>query len=88
MGLFVWALALALTGCATREVVRTIEVKVPTPVPCVVDAGPARAFVDNHEALMTDKNIEARVNRVIAGRLQRDQRIRELEAANAGCQKP
>lgn len=78
--IFLWVLVLALTGCGTTQIVR-----VPVPIPCSGEAPKKPDLVDTLERRQMDPNIEARVNRTLAGRLQRDQYIKELEAANSGC---
>lgn len=85
-----WLLPVGLMvfGCATPrtiEVLRTVEVKVPVAVACAAQVPAPKEYPDTGAQLRAAQNIEARVNRVVAGRLLRDQRISELEAALAGC---
>lgn len=79
--------ALALAACSTAGEPRIVtkEVTVPIAVKCADDAGPTPAFADTREALEAAKDIFARVKLLLAGRAQRDARIAELTAANAGC---
>jgi hypothetical protein len=82
-----WILgALLLAGCATAEPRIVIkEVKVPVPVVCATKAGPDPAFSDTPEALRAAADLFEQVKLLLAGRNQRDARIAELKADNAGC---
>jgi len=77
---------LLLAGCATTEPrieVRTVEV--PVAVKCAADPGPDPVYADTDEALRQAPDLFARVQLLVAGRLQRIAREGELKAANAGC---
>jgi hypothetical protein len=77
---------LMLAGCATTEPrieVRTVQV--PVPVPCAADPGPGPVYADSDAALREAPDLFARVQLLVAGRLQRIAREGELKAANAGC---
>ena len=89
--LWLLPIGIVIFGCATPrtiEVVRTVEVKVPVAVACAVQVPAPPDYPDTGAQLRSAQNIEARVNRVLAGRLLRDQYIDELEAALTGCTRP
>lgn len=84
--------ACVAAGCAhvssePREVVRTVEVKVPVPVACPALAaiGPDPAYADNPEALRAAPDIYESTRLLIAGRAQRMQRLAEYAAASLSC---
>lgn len=82
------AVALVLTGCATtaaepRIEVRTVEV--PVTVSCKVEIGPDPAYPDSDEALRAAPNTFERVKLLVAGRLLRIAREREISAALKAC---
>jgi hypothetical protein len=81
--------ALALAGCQTTpppERVVTVEVKVPTPVPCINDKlGGAPDYPDTDEALLAAKGPGERYSLLSAGRPLRIQRLSELEAIAEAC---
>lgn len=79
--------ALALTGCAHGLGAAPKEVRVPIAVKCAADPGQDPAFADTPEAIRQAADIFERVKLLLAGREQREARIAELEAANAGCRK-
>lgn len=84
------ALAGLVTACATQPptvaTVRTVEVKVPVPTPCIPAAlGPAPAYPDTAETLRAAPDAADRYRLVAAGRLLRDQRLAELEPVVEGC---
>lgn len=87
-------LAAALAaGCQTtpqeppEPVVRTVEVKVATPVPCpaLAELGPEPAYPDTAEAIEAAPDIGALAQLYAQGRLLRMQRLAEYTAAKAGC---
>lgn len=71
--------------CASTPQIEVREVKVPVPVPCAADPGPDPVYADTDEALRQAPDLFARVQLLVAGRLQRMAREGELKAANAGC---
>lgn len=85
----VLATALALSACAPTvrevEVIKTVEVLVPVPIYCNVNAGPAPTYVDSPEALEAAPNLFEAMKLRIAGRGQSRDRERELEAALEVC---
>ncbi|MDB5445688.1 MAG: hypothetical protein JWQ97_1005 [Phenylobacterium sp.] len=80
---------LFLAACATSQgpepkvVVQRVEV--PVAVRCSVDPGPDPTFADTADALRQAADLFERVKLLLAGRDQRDARLSELRAANAGC---
>jgi len=95
--LFTAALWPLLTAgmCATtpEPTIRTVEVKVPVPVPCKVDVGPEPAYPDTDEALRRrdGETPTAHVVRttplLVAGRMLRIARDIEKSAALEACAK-
>lgn len=88
--LAILALAAVLSACATQPApvatIRTVEVKVPVPTPCVPAAlGPAPAYPDTAAALRAAPDAADRYRLMAAGRLLRDQRLAELEPVVKGC---
>lgn len=84
-----WAIAVVnrygevpLSGEAARQLG---QVKIPVAVPCAVDPGHATPHPDTAAALSAAPDLAERVKLLLAGRLTRDARIAELEAAMAGC---
>lgn len=79
--------AVSLAGCATAPELRieVREVRIPVPVACAADPGPAPAYPDTAEALAAAPDVFEGVKLLKAGRLLRQARERELEAALAGC---
>lgn len=67
--------------------VRTVEVKVATPVPCkaLADLGPEPAYVDTDAAIAAATDIGPLAKLYSKGRLQRIQRLSEYAVAKAGC---
>jgi hypothetical protein len=83
--------ALGLAGCAhdpttLEPVVKTETVKVPVPVHCKPDIGPEPVYPDTPEALKAAPNLYERVKLLLAGRVQRTQRLIELRAALTACE--
>ena len=80
-----WLLFVGLmfTGCTSAPVVQQVDI--PVAVSCAGKVEVRPGFPDTHEAIVAAANIEARVNLILAGRLLRDKRIDDLEAALAGC---
>lgn len=84
------AAALALGACATtgsipEPIIQTVEVRVPVPVRCNPDMGPDPIYPDTSEAIRAAPNVAARAQLYAAGRLMREQREREYQAALAEC---
>lgn len=86
------ALALAVTACATAQslpepVVRTVTVKVATPVPCpALEAlGEEPPYPDTDEAVAATTTIGQVAALYVKGRLMRVQRLAEYSAARAAC---
>lgn len=79
--------AFAVAACATTSEPRIVvkEVRVPVPVKCAADPGPAPDLPDTSEALRQAPDLFEQVKLLLAGRKLRDARIGELEAANQGC---
>lgn len=89
----------ALAGCATTQhrpepEIRTVEVKVKTPVPCPALAalGDEPVYSDSEEALRAAATIADTGERTatlaklyVKGRLQRMQRLKEYTVAKASC---
>lgn len=83
-------LAVVMAACATQAppepIVRTVEVKVPVPVACVPDGlGEPTAFVDTDAALKSAAGPEDRFQLLAAGRVQRNQRLAQVEPVIKGC---
>lgn len=86
-------LVAALTGCATdgqtrlEPEVRTVEVKVPTPVPCpaLERLGPEPAYPDTDAAIQGAATIGDLAALYAAGRKLRVQRLAEYFAAKTSC---
>lgn len=72
-----------LAGCASEP--KTVTVEVPVAKSCRIEIAPRAEFPDTKAAIMAQRGVDARVNLILAGRLLRDRRIDELEAALAGC---
>lgn len=85
--------ALALSACATtpkpslEPEVRTVEVKVPQPVPCpaLERLGPEPAYPDTDAAIQAAGTIGDLAALYAAGRKLRVQRLAEYLAAKASC---
>lgn len=89
----------ALVGCTTtphrpEPEIRTVEVKVATPVPCpaLEQLGPEPAYADTDAALAAaaqepDVGVRTAVlaKLYVKGRLQRVQRLKEYAVAKASC---
>lgn len=91
LGLF-WLLvflAIMLAGCSTvrpEPVVDTVTVGVPVARSCVPPAlGEAPAYIDTDAALKAAGGPEDRYQMVIAGRVQRNARLGEVEPVVKGC---
>lgn len=85
---------LALSGCASGPAlprpepeIRTVEVKVPTPVPCAAlgKLGPEPSYADTDAALAASPDIFESTRLLLKGRLQRAQRLAEYGAARVAC---
>jgi len=83
-------ISLMLFGCAgaPQTVVRTVEVSVPLPVPCVVATGPEPFYSDTPETVKAAPNLAERVRLLLLGRNERISYILKLQAASAGCLRP
>lgn len=81
---WLWAFFIGsfLSACASAP--QTVEV--PVAKSCLVEIDNKPTFPDTKEAILAAENIAARVNLILAGRLLRDKRIDDLEAALSGCQ--
>jgi hypothetical protein len=85
--------AMSLAACETPGAARpepeprivTVEVPVPVPVKCTPDVGPDPVYPDTDEAIAAAPNLFERVKLVVAGRLMRIARERELSAALREC---
>lgn len=85
--------ALTLSGCATdgqtrlEPEVRTVEVKVPTPVPCpaLERLGPEPTYPDTDAAIQSAETIGDLAALYAAGRKLRVQRLSEYLAAKTSC---
>lgn len=74
--------AALLAGCASTP---PEVVNIPVAKSCAIEIAPRAEFPDTKAAVLGAENIQARVTLLLAGRLLRDRRIDELEAALAGC---
>lgn len=86
------AAALCLAGCSGRPqerpqpIVTTVEVAVPVAQPCVpATLGPAPDYPDTDEALKQAADAAQRYLLLVAGRILRAARLKELEIVAAGC---
>lgn len=78
---------LLLAGCASaapEPVVRTVEIRVPVPVPCVIDL-PDPVYSDTAEALRNAPDIFERVKLLLAGRVERQAQDDAERAARRAC---
>lgn len=77
-----------LLGCAApaRPAFQMPERLVPVAVQCRPDIGPEPNYPDTDAALRAAPDIFVRVRLLLAGRLMRTARARELQAALARCQ--
>lgn len=78
------ALAVLLGGCAGMPQEHATTANVPLTVPCR-EKVERPAFADTGEALRSAPGVDIRVNRLLAGRIQRDKYIDDLEASVEGC---
>lgn len=82
---------LLLAGCETAPPpvpeprIVTVEIPVPTPVQCRPNIGPEPDYPDTDAALAAAPNLFERVKLIVAGRLMRIARERELNAALREC---
>lgn len=87
-------LATTLAACAhvptsdPEPVIITKEVKVPVPVPCAALGKLASepAYVDSGEALQAATDIFQQAKLLLAGRIQRIQRLAEYVEARKACE--
>lgn len=86
-------LLILLTGCATTRtppepVVRTVEVKVPVPTPCkaLTELGTEPKYPDSDAALTGATDLFERVKLLLQGRLLRQARLGQYQAARNSCQ--
>lgn len=80
-------IALLLAGCAhqpTEPIIRTVEVRVPVRVPCVIDI-PEPLYSDTPEALRAAPNLFERVKLLLAGREERAAHDELERAARRAC---
>lgn len=79
--------ALTLSACAhtPEPKIVTKEVLVPVIQKCATDPGNRPTYLDTPAALKGAQDIFEQVKLLLAGRLQRQSREAELEAALAGC---
>lgn len=78
---------LVLGGCAAAQpepIIRTVEVRVPVPVACVVDV-PEPVYSDSREALRAAPNVFERVKLLLAGREERAAHDETERAARRAC---
>lgn len=85
-GLCCLCCAACASGRATE--VRVRDVPVPVVVTCQSPIGPAPEMPDTDQALKAAPDLFIRVKLLVAGRLMRIARQRELEAALRGCTDP
>jgi PBP1b-binding outer membrane lipoprotein LpoB len=74
--------ALLLAGCASTQ---PQVVNIPVAKSCALEIAPRPDFPDTKAAVLGAENIQARVELLLAGRIMRDKRIDDLEAALDGC---
>jgi hypothetical protein len=81
--------AVALAGCSTprppEPIIRTVEVRVPVMVRCEPHLTPAPAYPDDAASLRAAPDVFRAAQLVMAGRVLRDARITELQAALEAC---
>lgn len=83
--------ALALAACAGKTpppepIVRTVEVQIPVPQPCVPKTlGAQPIYIDSDKALVGAKDAAERYRLLYAGRKQRDARLGEIEPVIKSC---
>jgi hypothetical protein len=84
------ALCAMLCACASKESapLDVHTVKVPIPIRCEVDVGPAPLWPDSDDALRAAPDLFHRVQLLVAGRLLRMAREQELTVALEGCSGP
>ena len=84
--LFAYSICAALiTGCATAPVeYKTVEVKVPVSVPCVIDSLDEPIWARNR--ITKDSNIDELAKAHVAELIQRESYENELKASIKGCQ--
>lgn len=86
------ATAHLLAACATTEPqveIRTVEVKIPVPVSCVPRALPAPpAYEVTREVLLAAPDPGTRLALAVAGFLEREARLFEVEPVVEGCRTP
>jgi len=85
------AAVLALAGCATaappEPVIKTVEVRVPVPVPCkgLAELGAEPTYPDSGAALQAAVDLFERVKLLLAARGLRAARLEQYQAAARGC---
>jgi len=87
---FLIAIGCMLSACGTvpkpDPVIVTKEVKVPVAVSCVPHDMPGKpVYVDSDDALKTAPDAAERYRLVAAGRIQRENRLEQVESVLAGC---
>lgn len=79
------ALVLSVYGCASAPALPTV-VEVPVSVACVPqDFSPSPQYPDTKQALEAAPDLFERVKLLLIGKLMRDQRLTEFEAALSAC---
>lgn len=89
--LAITSMSAVLSGCGTTKappepVIRTVEVKVPVAIACVpLGLAEPPAYVDTDAALKSAAGPEDRFQLLAAGRIQRAQRLAQVEPVIKGC---
>lgn len=87
-------LALALGACAPKVAglpcppkIQTVQVSVPTPVPCkaLQDLGPEPDYPDTDAALAKETSVFNQGKMLLAGRVLRTKRLLAYQAAKVAC---
>lgn len=82
-------LAALLVGCASppppEPIIKTVTVNVPVAVHCNPEIGADPQYPDTPKAIQNAQSIFERVRILLAARIMRMQRERELVAALEGC---
>jgi len=82
------ALLAALAACATRPaepLLKPVEVTVPVAIACPARRAPAPAYPDTAAALAAAPDLFERVKLLLAGRVLRDERLKEDEGQVRAC---
>lgn len=84
-------LLILVAGCSAtpppEPIVRTVEVKVPVPQPCKAlgELGAEPVYPDSDAALVAAPDLFERVKLLLQGRLLRQARLTQYQAAGASC---